>query len=210
MVRIKHRYMLVNILYPSPPAKKPGNTPSNNDDIPFSVHFRQPTPDQLTPQLLLRLIRDGVANLFGDYGSGKVAGSLQNNAPVKYLSPATSTAIIRCSREHYRLVWAALTFVTRLPKPVDQMCVLQVVRVSGTIRKAEEEAIRRARLHIRRAQRAVAIVSGAIGAVGGGDGDMVDAMMGEGEVEEEDGVGMFGGIEDFEEGGGAEEEEEAE
>jgi ribonuclease P/MRP protein subunit POP5 len=31
---------------------------------------------------------------------------------------------------------------------------MQVVRVSGTIRKAEEEAIRRARLQIRLAQRA--------------------------------------------------------
>jgi len=31
---------------------------------------------------------------------------------------------------------------------------MQVVRVSGTIKKAEEEAIRRARLTIRRAQRA--------------------------------------------------------
>lgn len=31
---------------------------------------------------------------------------------------------------------------------------MQVVRVSGTIKKAEEEAIRRARLSIRRAQRA--------------------------------------------------------
>ena len=73
---------------------------------------------------------------------------------VKYFSPATSTAIIRVSRDHYRLVWAALTFTTRLPKPLDQPCVMQVVRVSGTIRKAEGEAIRRARLSIRRAQKA--------------------------------------------------------
>lgn len=51
------------------------------------------------------------------------------------------------------MVWAALTFTTRLPKPIDQACVMQVVRVSGTIRKSEEEAIRRARLHIKRAQR---------------------------------------------------------
>jgi ribonuclease P/MRP protein subunit POP5 len=48
-------------------------------------------------------------------------------------------------------VWAALSFVTRLPRPVDQACVIQVVRVSGTIRKAEEEAIRRAKAAILRA-----------------------------------------------------------
>nr|POF15005.1 hypothetical protein CFP56_72407 [Quercus suber] len=54
------------------------------------------------------------------------------------------------------LVWTALTYMTRLPRPVDEACVMQVVRVSGTIRKAEEEAIRRARLSIRRAQQAAA------------------------------------------------------
>jgi ribonuclease P/MRP protein subunit POP5 len=55
------------------------------------------------------------------------------------------------SRAHYRLVWAALTFVTRLPRPIEHSCVIQVVRVSGTIRKAEEEAIRRAKAAILRA-----------------------------------------------------------
>ncbi|KAK1069308.1 RNA-binding protein pop5 [Friedmanniomyces endolithicus] len=151
MVRIKHRYLLVNILYPDTkhsqlaPATKPG------DNVPYTVQFRRPSPDQMNGGLLMRLIRDGVVELFGDYGSGKIAGSLQ---VVKYFSSATSTAIIRVSREHYRLVWSALTFTTRLPRPVDQPCVFQVVRVSGTIRKAEEEAIRRARLSIRRAEAA--------------------------------------------------------
>jgi ribonuclease P/MRP protein subunit POP5 len=54
------------------------------------------------------------------------------------------------------MVWAALSFVTRLPKPIDDACVIQVVRVSGTIKKSEEEAIRRARLAIVRAQRSKA------------------------------------------------------
>src|ERR1700761_7973522 len=72
---------------------------------------------------------------------------------VKYFSPATSTAIIRVSRDHYRMVWAALTFTTQLPNAISQECVIQVVRVSGTIKKAEEEAIRRARLSIQRARR---------------------------------------------------------
>ena len=93
---------------------------------------------------------------------------------VKYLSPLTSTLIIRCPRAHYRLVWAALSSLTSLPIPSDMSamltpqrekhsrsssstralhCVFQVVRVSGTIRKAEEEAIRRARAEIRCARR---------------------------------------------------------
>ena len=69
-----------------------------------------------------------------------------------YLSTATSTAIVRVSRDHARLVWAALSFVTRLPKPYEDTCVIHVVRSSGTIRLAEEEAIKRARDFVRRAR----------------------------------------------------------
>lgn len=72
---------------------------------------------------------------------------------VKYLSPATSTFILRVSRAHYRLAWAALSFMNTIPVKNGKNCVFRVVRVSGTIRKAEEEAIRRAREMITRAQR---------------------------------------------------------
>jgi len=52
------------------------------------------------------------------------------------------------SRDHYRLVWAALAFMDRLPTKDGRRCIYRVVRVSGTIRKVEEEAIRRAKLLI--------------------------------------------------------------
>jgi len=67
-----------------------------------------------------------------------------------YLSTATSTAIIRVSRESYRLVWAALSFATKLPNPLSVPCVIQVLRVSGTIRKSEEAAIQYATETLRR------------------------------------------------------------
>ena len=67
-------------------------------------------------------------------------------ALVKYLSPATSTFILRVSRAHYRLVWAALAFMSRVPVHGGRPCVFRVVRVSGTVRKVEEEAVRRAKL----------------------------------------------------------------
>jgi ribonuclease P/MRP protein subunit POP5 len=73
-------------------------------------------------------------------------------SPVKYFSPATSTFIIRVHREHFRLVWAAITLITRLPQPIRTPCVIQVIRNSGTIQLAEKEAIRRARDALRRAQ----------------------------------------------------------
>lgn len=64
---------------------------------------------------------------------------------VKYLSPATSTFILRVSRAYFRLVWAALTFMDSVPVRNGKSCTFRVVHVSGTIRKVEEEAIRRAR-----------------------------------------------------------------
>lgn len=72
---------------------------------------------------------------------------------VKYLSPATSTFILRVSRAHYKVAWAALSMMNSVPVKGGKNCVFKVVRVSGTIRKAEEEAIRRAREMILKAQR---------------------------------------------------------
>ena len=149
MVRIKHRYLLLNILFPAPEyahikAAKSDDTVSNNDFL----RFHAPSPPHLTAQLLLRLIRDSIQLNFGDYGSGIVASSLK----CVYFSPATSTAIIRCPRAQFRLVWAALTLLSGLPAAnrggPSVHCVVRVVRVSGTIRKAEEAAVRRARMDI--------------------------------------------------------------
>ncbi|KAI5868399.1 Rpp14 family protein [Durotheca rogersii] len=134
MVRIKERYLLVKILYPNEIGTRP--------DLPDLVLVNQPTTDQLTPALLLRTIRAEVASLFGDYGAGAIeAGSLT----VKYHSPATSTFIVRTTRSTYRLVWAALSFMNSVPVKNGKPCIFRVVHVSGTMRKAEEEAIRRAR-----------------------------------------------------------------
>ncbi|KJX94680.1 rpp14 protein family [Zymoseptoria brevis] len=175
MVRLKHRYLLVNILYTEP--AKPARPAKTEAQLPWTVQFRRPGQDKLDGKLLAQLVRDGVAELFGDYGAGMVAGSLQ----VKYISSATNTAIIRVSRAHYRFAWAALTFTTKLPNPVNESCVIQVVRVSGTIKKAEEEAIRRARLGIVRARRAAEGKTG-----------VADSLS----DDEFDDLGMAGGIED--------------
>ena len=78
MVRLKHRYLLVNILYPDPKTTNARiATEAADHDAPFSLQFHQPSSQQLNIKILLRIIRDGVAELFGDYGSGKVAGTLQ-------------------------------------------------------------------------------------------------------------------------------------
>lgn len=69
--------------------------------------------------------------------------------------------------------------MTKLPRPLDTPCVIHVVRVSGTIRKAEEEAIRRARESVLRAR--LSIGGGAQGllkeVVTADDGEEEDASM---------------------------------
>ena len=50
------------------------------------------------------------------------------------------------------MVWAALTYMTKLPKPINIPVVIKVIRVSGTIKKAEMEVIRRAKEIILRAR----------------------------------------------------------
>ncbi|KAF2031460.1 hypothetical protein EK21DRAFT_99632 [Setomelanomma holmii] len=141
MVRVKFRYLVADFLYPEPAAK-------SKTQLPDLVQVHSPTPDAFHAGVLVRLIRDGVSELYGDYGLGMLSSGLK----VNYWSPSTSTAIIRCPRDHYEMVWAALTYITRLPSPVDLPVVIRVIRVSGTIKKAEEEVVRRSQLIIRRAR----------------------------------------------------------
>lgn len=146
MVRIKHRYLLFNILYPEEQPRRDAK-PSD----PSYLTFHSPTPEHLGPGLLIGALRSSIALHFGDVGVGLASPSLK----VIYFSPATSTAIVRCPRQHFRIVWAALTYMTTLPGPRrgDSMpCVIQVVRVSGTIKKSEEELIRRSKRDIVRAK----------------------------------------------------------
>jgi ribonuclease P/MRP protein subunit POP5 len=156
MVRVKFRYLVVNFLYPEPAAKS--KTP-----LPDIVQIHSPTPDAFHLGQLIKIIREEVAELYGDYGMGMVSPGLKgtynyyilnyaNISTVVYWSPSTSTAIVRCPRDHYEMVWSALTYVSRLPKPVDIPVVIRVLRVTATIKKAEEEVIRRSQLIIKRAK----------------------------------------------------------
>jgi ribonuclease P/MRP protein subunit POP5 len=78
MVRLKNRYLLVNILYPDSQGKLP------SIKVPDIVSFNQPTTDDLTPSLLIKAIRAEVADLFGDYGSGAIADSLSSSSALLF------------------------------------------------------------------------------------------------------------------------------
>jgi ribonuclease P/MRP protein subunit POP5 len=71
MVRIKERYLLVNIIYPHDSATA---------TVPGFAHFHQPTSDDLTPQLLASSIKAEVARLFGEIGSGAINRSLNGQS----------------------------------------------------------------------------------------------------------------------------------
>jgi hypothetical protein len=72
MVRVKNRYLVVNFLYPtSATPTKPG------DVLPTVVQFHAPTPDAVQPGQFVRMVKDGIAELFGDYGMGMVSSSLK-------------------------------------------------------------------------------------------------------------------------------------
>lgn len=196
MVRLKHRYLVLNLLYPSPtPSTTLLTTPSSLLSPLLTLHA--PTPPSFDARALLALLRTTLFTLFGDLGAGPVSASLA----VKYFSGATSTAIVRCRREGWRLVWAACCFVRGIGGKRgerEREVVVRVVRVSGTVRKCEEEVVRRARGLMGR----VAGVGGGAGLFGRGgagtgvedparglDGDegMSDGLGGDAEEEEEDG-----------------------
>ena len=152
MVRLKHRYLLLNILYPA--ANKTTTSTTS------AICFRSPTPDHIHAGRLVDIVKIQITLLYGDFGLGISLGTLK----VIYWSSATSTAILRVPRDHHRLVWAAISHVTEIPSntrrgdrgpaPPGTPCVVRVVRVSGTIRKAEEELIRRAKRDVVRAKMA--------------------------------------------------------
>ena len=145
MVRIKHRYLVVRFLYPATQSQRSKTT---NDSTRNLLNLYRPSPQSFDTRSLVRLIKNSVEYMYGDYGLGLVAPSLK----VVYFSSATSTAIIRVARAHYRIVWAGLTWITNLDENAagGEQCVFSVVKVSGTIRKAEEDIISRAKEEIRR------------------------------------------------------------
>jgi len=143
MVRHKSRYLLFQFLYPptdTADASTGASTGTFSHALPTHLEFHSPSASNLTGKDIAAILRDSLSINFGDWGAG-CAGGLS----VKYFSPATSTGIVKVPREHYRLVWGALSFIREVKgRPV----VATMLKVSGTIKKAEMEAVRRAKEEI--------------------------------------------------------------
>lgn len=143
MVRLKHRYILFDILFPpssdprtGPQRQKFQNFQSSPKDTLLSLH--ETSPSAINARSIANLLRNVIQDHFGDFGGGTIGLLII----VKYFSNRTSTGIIRCSRTNFHQVMAALALVTK----VDNFdVVMRCVHVSGTIKKCEQFSIRRSK-----------------------------------------------------------------
>ncbi|WVQ97173.1 hypothetical protein IAU59_004283 [Kwoniella sp. CBS 9459] len=107
--------------------------------------------------IIYKAVRAVTTEVFGDEGWGRIASSFR----VLYHSPLTTLTFLRIARNHYRLLWSALTFLTALPasSPKSQLAnnnnnnnnnnstggnvavIPRVIAVSGTIRKLQNRGI---------------------------------------------------------------------
>ncbi|CAG8459933.1 14473_t:CDS:2 [Ambispora leptoticha] len=132
MVRIKNRWILFEVIFednkmPPPPSLPPRHQEDEQKQIPSGeIHHA---------------LRDSICLNLGDFGMGCVIGSLN----VKYFSPFTNNGILRVSRDHYRLIWGALTFINEIR---GRRCLVHVLHVGGTIKKCQLACIQHDREQI--------------------------------------------------------------
>lgn len=81
MVRVKHRYLLVNILYP-----ELSDGPLN-PELPDILRFHQPTTDKVQDRDLIRGIKAEADYMFGDYGAGAISDSSGRKRSLMSLYP---------------------------------------------------------------------------------------------------------------------------
>ncbi|KAK9478501.1 ribonuclease P/MRP protein subunit [Lipomyces japonicus] len=160
MVRFKSRYILFKVQYPHlndsdtvKAALDKKTTPISLSDLNFypggslanlkrkqaneseiTMIMNRPGPVEVTSNSVNAAMRDSINRNFGDLGAGLVRASVS----LKYFSQATSTGIVRVSRDHYRIVWAALTLLNEIG---NNKVVVSVIHVSGTIKKCENALI---------------------------------------------------------------------
>eukprot|EP00038_Savillea_parva_P031920 m.91886 g.91886 ORF g.91886 m.91886 type:complete len:150 (-) comp9932_c0_seq1:1900-2349(-) len=119
MVRLKHRYLLTEIIFA-------------DDKIDASIKSGD----------ILRAVKAGVQTAHGDYGTACVVPSLQ----LKYFNRHTRVMLLRVSRDHYEMLWSALTLVTVFDK---RECLMRVLHVAGTIRSCQRHLLRHQQLALK-------------------------------------------------------------
>lgn len=130
--------MLFEILYP--PTAEEYSTFSEEEKFaiePALLQHHKVTPPDVNNRVLVYEIKKSLQYFFGDYGSGRGTSMFQ----MKYFSNSTSTGILRCSKDDYEYVLMTLNMMKRIGSL--ENVIINVVKVSGTIKKLEEFAISR-------------------------------------------------------------------
>jgi ribonuclease P/MRP protein subunit POP5 len=138
MVRTKHRWLLLHLQFEKDDLES--GLENKNNQTSTTTTTNNNTPMQLR---LLRSIRDSIQHSFGDVGSGALGGAIA----VRYYSPSTQNAIVRCSRLGLNNVWASITLCNQIGGKRVRMIVKHC---SGTIRKVQQATIRADRKQIER------------------------------------------------------------
>lgn len=101
MVRFKNRYILLE------------------------VHWSDGLVDaELPPGAVANAVRDSINSTFGDFGAAAAGRAVD----IKYWNATTSLAIIRCTRSHFRMVWAGASFVSKIG---NRQCAICAKHVGG-------------------------------------------------------------------------------
>lgn len=143
MVRLKHRYILFDVVYP--PVSDPRTSGQREKMATFSKSPKQAllnmhgqSPASVNSKSIAMMLRRAVDDHFGAIiGAG--CGQL---IIVKYFSNKTSTGIIRCNRGNFQYIMAAMAMITKVD---NYNAIMRCVHVSGTIKKCEKFSIRRNR-----------------------------------------------------------------
>lgn len=155
MVRFKTRWLLLAIddaplspASPFPTTLDSAHASTSSSILSAAQHSpRTNVATTLTPQQITRLLRASLVSNFGDVAAGAFGGVLT----CKYYSSHTGTAIVRCSRDAARLVWASATMIS---SPVEiaadgetvsrgktASLRMRVIHCGGTIKKVQNKAI---------------------------------------------------------------------
>lgn len=113
MVRFKNRYLLAE----------------------FRWHDAR-VDDSLTDNVLVGVLRQGLALNFGDVAAGAALGSLS----LKYWNAVTGLAVVRCGRDIHREVWATMTLMREVK---GRSVVVRVLHNGSTLRSSQRSALAR-------------------------------------------------------------------
>ncbi|CAB4001836.1 Ribonuclease P MRP subunit POP5 [Paramuricea clavata] len=120
MVRLKSRYLLMEI------------------------RFEDGLVDQsLSSSTVYHDILRSVENTYGDYGFGCIKMSFK----VKYVNPFTGVVFVKCSRDYYRMLWHAVTFLKEVN---GRQCSMNTLHLAGTINSCQRFLVKHNKKQLRK------------------------------------------------------------